>query len=157
MHALIPLLTLITPMKTDGMEAMAPMIGTWDCAMELVQRDGSIKNDKCTFTFGMDLDGKVMTEEFKWGKIVGKAFNIYLPKENKWKHSWVDDTGGYMLMEGGFKDNQFILESVGQEVGVKAIFSNITPEKFDFKQEIKRQDGVWRTSFTMKCTKVTKS
>ena len=38
------------------------------------------------------------------GAFKGTSYNFYMPRKGLWHQTWVDNSGGRLLMEGGFKD-----------------------------------------------------
>ena len=42
-------------------------------------------------------------------KQTGSSFNTYSPATNRWHQTWVDSTGGFLLLDGGMADKSMVL------------------------------------------------
>lgn len=89
------------------------------------------------------LDGCALEENFDGGSAIplrGRSFSVYLPREGKWKQTWVDNQGSYLDFSGEFRDGQMVLvrEAVGPK-GAKflqrMVWKNITADSLDWSWE----------------------
>lgn len=56
------------------------------------------------------LNGCALSENWKSVKgNPGVSYNFYDAAEQKWHQTWVDQSGGTLYLDGGFKDNKMVL------------------------------------------------
>ena len=57
------------------------------------------------------MDGCGMQENWVGasGDFEGTSYNFYMPEKGKWHQTWVDNSGGRLLLEGGFNDGRMRL------------------------------------------------
>jgi hypothetical protein len=53
--------------------------------------------------------GCVLHEYWKTPKMEGQSFNRFDPDRGVWHQTWVDSTGGILMIEGGIKDGAMVL------------------------------------------------
>ena len=62
------------------------------------------------------LDGGAIAEHWHGtGGVEGHSINAYDAKTDRWHQTWVDSTGGFLLLDGGLVDGSMVLE--GSEPG----------------------------------------
>lgn len=44
-----------------------------------------------------------------WDVQVGSSFNTYNPATRQWHQTWVDSTGGFLLLDGAFAEGRMTL------------------------------------------------
>ena len=54
-------------------------------------------------------NGCVLFENYRAGKFSGSSLNAYDPERRKWHQTWVDSSGGLLVIEGGLVDGKMIL------------------------------------------------
>lgn len=60
-------------------------------------------------------DGCALEEQWSGnGGVTGSSLNAYDAERNRWHQTWVDNTGGLLLLEGGLRDGRMIM--AGQAV-----------------------------------------
>ena len=62
--------------------------------------------------------GCVLFENYRAGKFSGSSVNAYDAERRKWHQTWVDSSGGVLVIEGGLVDGKMILagETVDAEI-----------------------------------------
>lgn len=53
--------------------------------------------------------GCVLLENYRAGELTGSSLNIYDVDSGKWHQTWVDSSGGLLVIEGGLKGGKMIL------------------------------------------------
>jgi hypothetical protein len=53
--------------------------------------------------------GCVLHEYWKAAKMEGQSFNRYDAERGVWHQTWVDSTGGILMIEGGIKDGAMVM------------------------------------------------
>lgn len=59
-----------------------------------------------------EYDGCVVQEHWEARgpqKQIGSSFNTYFPAARRWHQTWVDSTGGFLLLDGGMADGSMVL------------------------------------------------
>jgi hypothetical protein len=51
----------------------------------------------------------VLFENYRAGEFSGSSFNVYDADRRVWHQTWVDSSGGLLVIEGGFRDGKMIL------------------------------------------------
>jgi hypothetical protein len=127
-------------------------IGKWKAEWE--NRDGSIAEG--INIVSKALGGCVIEENFDGNPgidFIGKSISVYNPSTKKWQQTWVDNSGGYMVFTGEFKDEKMILEREivnpeGKKIKQRMVFYNISPDSFDWNWEKSNDEGKsWELSW----------
>ncbi|HET6265098.1 MAG TPA: hypothetical protein VFD95_09580 [Usitatibacter sp.] len=53
--------------------------------------------------------GCVLHEQWKTPKMEGQSFNRFDPDRGVWHQTWVDSTGGLLMIEGGLRDGAMVM------------------------------------------------
>lgn len=80
-------------------------VGDWD----VLDPAGNVVG---TNNITREYDGCVVQEHWEARgpqKQVGSSFNTYNPATRQWHQTWVDSTGGFLLLGGGFADGRMVL------------------------------------------------
>ena len=59
-----------------------------------------------------EYDGCVVQEHWEARgpqKQIGSSFNTYFPAARRWHQTWVDSTGGFLLLDGGMAEGSMVL------------------------------------------------
>lgn len=63
-------------------------------------------------------NGCALLEEWRGnGGVTGSSFNVYDKERGKWHQTWVDSTGGLLLLDGGIVDGAMTLQGESVEAG----------------------------------------
>ncbi len=76
----------------------------------------------------------------------GRSFSVYVPREHRWKQTWVDNEGGYLDFTGSLKNGEMILSREGTRpdgtrVLQRMVFKNIAADQFDWSWENSKDNG----------------
>ena len=96
------------------------------------------------------LGGCVINENFSTKEtqpFVGKSYSVYNSVKKIWEQTWVDNSGGYMVFTGGFKNDKMILSGKvsgkdGKEIIQRMVFYNILKDKLDWDWESSKDNGI---------------
>jgi hypothetical protein len=100
------------------------------------------------------LDGSALAEHWRGaGGVEGQSLNAYDATRGRWHQTWVDSTGGVLLLDGSLVDGAMVLE--GTVTGADAVLPQRqritwTRESDGVRQhwETSDDDGItWKTSF----------
>lgn len=50
------------------------------------------------------------------GGVEGRSLNAYDADRGCWHQTWMDSTGGVLLLDGGLRDGAMVLEAAGQRI-----------------------------------------
>ena len=96
-------------------------LGDWDCTWS----DCEGNEGSATDTVYLDLDGHVVVESFDTrpsSEYQGMSFSMYDAARGCWRQTWVDSTGRYLDLAGGYDDGVIDLRHHGEHDGVPAQF-----------------------------------
>jgi hypothetical protein len=84
----------------------------------------------------------------------GESFNTYRQETGTWHQTWIDNTGGTLLLEGKFEDGRMRLEGVTVDSTGRKVLNRITWSRMDDSGNRVRQhwetslDGIaWQSAF----------
>jgi Protein of unknown function (DUF1579) len=115
--------------------------------------DAAGKAQEGTNRIELTLDGCVVVEHFDGRPgtpLQGTSVSTYDAAAKRWKQTWVDNTGGYIDLVGGFEGERMILSRTtmrdGKPVLSRMVFEDITPKAFTWLWQSSADDGkTWRT------------
>lgn len=127
-------------------------LGTWEAAWD--EGDGIKAHGTNTIT--RQLDGKVLTEQFRVHDGSSKGFkgtsiSVYTPAQETWHQAWADNQGGYFDLVGSTDGDKRIFgtpprEVKGQTVIQRMVFHDITRDSFIWDWERTTDGGeTWNT------------
>src|SRR5437868_4042146 len=79
-------------------------VGEWTC--EGVMAGPPETKTKGSNKIAMDMGGHVVHEHFTMPGLNGESWSVYMPGPKKWRQTWVDDSGSYIALEGGWADGK---------------------------------------------------
>jgi hypothetical protein len=120
-------------------------VGNWDLTW-----NDSVKG---TNTITKIMDGCAVHEQFSDPKNNGKgeSWSMYNVQKGKWQQTWIDNSGNYMLFEGGMKNGNMELSfeqpgKDGKVVIMSMLYYNITANEFDWDWRSSNDNGKTWTS-----------
>lgn len=115
-------------------------LGEWDLTWPAEQwggRRGEFGHGANTVT--TILDSCVVHESFRFPaqKYNGNSVSTYSKKRGIWQQTWVDNSGGYLIFTGKFKNGKMELRTPPRKQDDKTsisrmVFRNITPNSLDW-------------------------
>jgi hypothetical protein len=98
---------------------------------------------KCENTIAKVQDGKVIHENFRTTGFTGESWSVYNAPAKKWNQTWIDNSGSYLLFEGGKEGDNVVLKMTNAPKGSAArmVFTEIKPDSFTWNWEQSRDDG----------------
>lgn len=79
-------------------------IGSWDV---FTPSGKPVGNNQITAIYG----GRVLTEHWEGaGDIFGTSLNSWDAARDCWHQTWMDSTGGVLLLDGGLRDGSMVME-----------------------------------------------
>ena len=129
-------------------------IGEWN----LTWKSAEGKEQTGSNTIIKSLSGCVIEEHFDGNpsmQFIGKSFSVYNPQKNTWQQTWVDNSGGYMVFEGGMDSNRMILSREiqgkdGKPIIQRMVFYNIKKNSLDWDWEASRDAGkTWKLNWRL--------
>lgn len=116
-------------------------LGEWD----LTQPNGGQGENIVT----LELDSSVVQEAFNGQpaiQLIGRSISVFVPRENLWKQTWVDNQGGYLDFTGGLVEGRMILSRAafnpeGEPIILRMVWHNITSDSLDWNWERSNDSG----------------
>lgn len=105
------------------------------------------------------LGGKVVQEDFDGTPAIdlrGRSVSVYREKLGEWHQTWVDNQGNYWHLQGGWRDDRFVLITddriEGNAVKFRMVFHDIEPDSLSWDWELSRDGGAswelrWRIHY----------
>lgn len=121
-------------------------VGAWDVFGPSGRQVG-------TNTVTLLFDGGAISEHWQGnGGVEGHSLNAYDPSRDRWHQTWVDSTGGLLLLDGGLVEGSMVLEGTAPNDAGVAERQRITwtPEDGGVRQhwESSADEGAtWSTAF----------
>lgn len=139
-------------------------IGEWECSGRSRNKPGEDvwTNTAATNSVRKILGGKVIEENFKMAGFDGKSVSVYDQNSKQWRQTWVDSSGGYLVLTGGRRGDTFELKQV---MGPKAptglqmrmVFTDIKAASFSWHWQRSNDAGkTWETQWTLAYTRKAK-
>jgi hypothetical protein len=100
------------------------------------------------------LGGCVIHENFQSDgpqPLIGRSYSVWSPRLKKWQQTWVDSSGSYLDLNGGFADGKMVLlrDGIlgnGKPGRQRMTFSNIRKDRFDWDWDTSEDGGQTWTS-----------
>lgn len=121
-------------------------VGAWDVFGPQGRQVG-------TNTIALLFDGGALSEHWRGnGGVEGHSLNAYDPHRDRWHQTWVDSTGGLLLLDGGLVAGSMVLEGTapGEDGAHERQRITWTPHDGHVRQhwETSADDGAtWQTAF----------
>jgi len=142
-------------------------LGDWDVVMRSHANDDTTKpwvTSHGTNRIRKKFDGCVVEETFTSldgpdGPWSGTSVSQWVPSENQWKQTWVDNQGSYLLHYGGIENGQMILYSPprtkdGVTIQKRMVFFDIQKDAMNWRWEGTRDGGnTWTPEITLRYTR----
>jgi hypothetical protein len=125
----------------------------WLGAWNVYGPDGSLAG---TNEITSEFDGCVLQEHWAASPPPpqrGSSFNTWSPANRKWHQTWVDSTGGFLLLDGEFRDGTMVLAGEmpardGGRINHRITWSQLPGGRVRQFWESSRDDGkTWRVVF----------
>jgi len=155
--ALLGLATLSLPAPSNDLDFW---VGEWSCSGKSRNAPGKDQwtPTKASNSITRTLNGKVIQEKFQMDGFKGQSWSVYDVAAKRWKQTWVDDSGAYLVFEGGRVGDSVILHTLPSKASPKTIsrmvFRDIMPASFTWNWE-KTTDGgkSWELQWTLTYTR----
>lgn len=136
-------------------------VGHWKCSGESYGANNQVTKTEGTNTITKTYDGHVTQENFRMKGLNGMSVSVYDSIAKLWRQTWVDDQGGYIALTGTFEDGKMTLRTIPRpdrpKAAARMIFSNITPDSFDWDWQTSRDSGTtWTPAWHLHYTRVKK-
>lgn len=99
------------------------------------------------------MKGMVIEENFKMTGFAGKSSSVYFAPKNVWRQTWVDDTGAYLLFEGGLEDGHMVLNLTNGTPGTKMrmTWRDVTKNQLTWLWQRSTNEGKdWETQWELR-------
>lgn len=112
---------------------------------------GAWQAKACTNVVSKVYGSKVIQESFKTEGFTGGSWSSYDPASKKWRQTWVDDSGAYLLFEGGMVGTEFVLNQTNMAKGhARMRFANIKRGSFDWFWEGSKDGKTWNLNWHLR-------
>jgi len=89
-------------------------IGEWDVFDPQGAQVGT--NDITALFAGRSAGGMLHEHWHGRGGVEGHSLNAYDADRGCWHQTWMDSTGGVLLLDGGMRDGALVLEAAGERI-----------------------------------------
>lgn len=136
----------VNPKAPKEIEEFGQFVGSWDCTISNLTKDGSWKEDKATWVWKYILNGMAIQDYWTNADLMGTNIRIFDPKKNKWINTWTEN--GNLIMSGLWDANKTENGNIELHDGTGEwliIFFNIRDNSFDWKWDFLQEDGSMKT------------
>jgi hypothetical protein len=130
-------------------------IGKWKCEGDSYSPDGKATKTTARNEITLEMNDHVIHEHFSMDGLNGGSLSVYNPNKKIWQQTWVDDSGGYLALSGGFADGKMTLAMEPDAKGNirRMVFSNIAKDSFDWDWMLSKDKGatwnvMWHLHYT---------
>ena len=100
------------------------------------------------------MDGCTIQENFNspGSGYTGKSWSVYNPLTKQWQQTWVDNQGGYIVLNGSFENGNMTLGTAatklpnGKDQVYRMVYHHITKDSFDWDWEFTTDAGATWTN-----------
>ncbi len=109
------------PCTAEEHQQFAFWLGKWTAYSEDGQKQGTNHLHEIMDGCGMQENWVGASGAFK-----GTSYNFYMPRKGRWHQTWVDNSGGRLLLEGGFSEGKMQLQGARPTQDGKEVIDRIT-------------------------------
>ena len=117
--------------------------------MDRALGDGSMGRNRVRKILG----NKVVLEEFDGrpgADLQGMSVSVFDESNDGWRQTWVDDHGGYLHLEGAFRDGEMTLFATRGSEKLRMRFFDIAADSFEWRWDRSLDDGAsWETRWAI--------
>lgn len=135
------------PAIDDATKQLDFWVGRWTCTGKMRTASGKDQwmDTSATNRIEHVFKGHVIQEHFSMKGLQGTSLSVYDPNAKLWKQTWVDDSGSYIDLTGGWTDGKMTLTTLAKPHAPKffarMVFENITKDSFDWNWEKSTDEG----------------
>ena len=108
-------------------------VGDWTLGSTQFQNGKEVKGEGENL-LKKTLNGRVIEENFSFSNFIGRSWTVYNPKKKLFKQTWVDNSGAYLLFEGGKVGNSVILNQIDSAgPAQRMVFSKIKEDSLTWE------------------------
>jgi hypothetical protein len=144
------------PGHEDELALFAPFVGTWDLAVEETAEDGGVSRYAAEWHWGWALGGRAVADV--WiapGHEHGLSLRFPDPAApGRWRSTWLGPQRGWVIPFTAFRDGAgIVLEGRRDDVALRWIFSDLTPDAFRWRAEETAPGAAPRVRQRFTCTR----
>lgn len=129
-------------------------VGSWELSGKSRTTPGKeeFTDTKATNTIQKTLGGKVIEENFKMIGFTGRSVSVFNPRRKIWQQTWVDDSGAYLLFEGGMEPEGMTLHLKNGQPGVqmRMVFKDVKKDSIQWLWQRSADEGKsWETQWEL--------
>lgn len=130
-------------------------IGSWDCLVSNVDDKGNWTESKAKWEWKTILDGKVIQDYWESPRLKGITIRTFNAKTGNWTTAWIDDQSSTLtdIWTANTEEDGTIVMTDERE-SFKIQFYNIKQDSFDWKWDIRQEDGTLNTIVKIKGNRV---
>ena len=152
---IVPFLALVVlGIRQDAAKDMDFWVGTWTADSSQPsdpETKGAWQKGVVTNLVTRELGGKVIHENFSGPGLKGASWSVFDTASNTWRQTWVDDSGAYLLFEGGKVGKEVVLNMTNSKKGhARMRFANIKSDSFDWFWEGSKDGKAWTLNWHLK-------
>ncbi len=127
-------------------------IGEW----VITDSTPNAKNPPGTNSIRRLYGGKVIHENFKMGTFEGQSWSVFNPRTKQWQQTWVDNSGGYIVMNSTTVDGNLAIQTLTRKAAPdssnRMVFKNVKSDSFTWIWEATADGGkswtlAWRLEY----------
>ncbi|WP_298792633.1 hypothetical protein [uncultured Allomuricauda sp.] len=141
----------LSPEKPD----FTSLIGNWNCIVSNLDKDGNWKEANAKWEWKTILNGKVIQDYWESPTMKGINIRTFNPKTGSWMNAWVNDQNNSIseIWTANTKDDGTIMMTDDKK-SFEIHFYNIKQDSFDWKWDVRQEDGSLKTISKIKGTRI---
>lgn len=141
----------LSPEKPD----FTSLIGNWNCIVSNLDKDGNWKEANAKWEWKTILNGKVIQDYWESPTMKGINIRTFNPKTGSWMNAWVNDQSNSIseIWTANTKDDGTIMMTDDKK-SFEIHFYNIKQDSFDWKWDVRQEDGSLKTISKIKGTRI---
>ncbi|MGX1927984.1 hypothetical protein [Flagellimonas sp. 2504JD4-2] len=151
--------TRIKEDKIGGLSSEKPdftnLIGDWNCVVSNLDKEGNWKEAKAKWQWRTILDGKAIQDYWESPTLKGTNIRTFNPKTGNWMNAWMDDksnTISEVWTANTTEDGTIVMTDEKRSFEIH--FYNIKQDSFDWKWDVRQEDGSFKTISKIKGNRV---
>lgn len=159
---LLSICLAVAQAASTGPTSLDFWIGDWEITGRSRNAPGKDEwtETKATNQIRKTLKGMVIEESFRMIGFSGKSSSVFFAPKKVWRQTWVDDTGAYLLFEGGVEEGNMVLHMKNASPGtqMRMTWRDVTKQSFTWHWQRSTDEGkTWETQWELNYKRKTAS
>lgn len=131
------------------------LIGDWNCVVSNLDKEGNWKEANAKWEWKTILDGKAIQDYWESPTLKGTNIRTFDPKTGNWMNAWINNQSNTIsdVWIANTKEDGTIMMTDDKK-SFEIHFYNIKKDSFDWKWDVRQEDGSLKTISKIKGTRI---